>query len=154
LGKGVGKVGSSITRLGRCFSGDEKRFGFLEKVKLRNDHQVDYIIFAIPNSLVNYSRTDDHAVPIYKNSEPLSITFKVSKYPQETLGQLLRKLRLKKGLEQWELARKLRVNRNSVCEWEKDRKRPSRESMEKLAKFFRIGRKTLEDLKIEINEAF
>jgi len=62
---------------------------------------------------------------------------------------LLRKLRLEKGLEQRELARKLRVNKNSVCEWEKNRKKPSRESMEKLAKFFRISIKRLEDLKME-----
>jgi len=73
----------------------------------------------------------------------------VSKYPTKTLGQLLRKLRLEKGLEQRELAKKLRVNKNSVYEWEKDRKKPSRESTEKLAKFFRISIKRLGDFKTE-----
>jgi transcriptional regulator with XRE-family HTH domain len=65
------------------------------------------------------------------------------------LGQLLRKLRLENGLEQRQLARKLRVNKNSVCEWEKDRKGPSRKSMDRLAKFFKISVKRLEDFKRE-----
>jgi len=64
----------------------------------------------------------DHVVSIYKNSHPVNITFTVSKYRSESLGQFLRKLRLEKGLEQWELAKKLRVHRNSVYEWENDRK--------------------------------
>jgi len=57
-------------------------------------------------------------------------------------------LRLQKGLEQRDLVQKLLVNKNCVYEWEKDRKKPSRESMAKLAKFFRISRKRLEDLKM------
>ena len=73
----------------------------------------------------------------------------MSKYPTKTLGQFLKKLRLEKGLEQRELAKKLRVNKNRVYEWEKDRKKPSRESIAKLAKFFRISIKRLEDLKME-----
>jgi hypothetical protein len=32
----------------------------------------------------------DHAVPIYKNSRPVNITFTVYRYPSETLGQFLR----------------------------------------------------------------
>jgi len=81
----------------------------------------------------------------------VSITFTVSKYPSETLGQSLRKLRLEKGLEQRELARKLRVHGNTVYEWENDRNKPSGRSMERLAKFFKISRKTLEDFKIDRN---
>ena len=82
--------------------------------------------------------TVDHAVQIYENHEPLCITFRVSRYPSETLGQVLRRLRLEKGLEQRELARKLRVHRNSVCEWENDKHRPSGETMERLTRFFKI----------------
>jgi DNA-binding XRE family transcriptional regulator len=106
-------------------------------------------VFGLPNSLVNYTRTDARAVQIYKNSHPLSITFTVSKYPSETLGQFLKKLRLEKGLEQWELAKKLRVHRNTIYEWENDRHRPSGKSMERLTKFFRISVKRLEDFKKE-----
>jgi transcriptional regulator with XRE-family HTH domain len=62
---------------------------------------------------------------------------------------LIRKPRLEKRLEQRELARRLRVNRNSVCEWENDRNNPSGESIERLAEFFRMSRKRLGDLKME-----
>ena len=47
------------------------------------------------------------------------------------------------------MARKLRVHKNTVYEWEKDRKGPSRKSIEKLAKFFKISAKTLEGLKMD-----
>jgi transcriptional regulator with XRE-family HTH domain len=89
------------------------------------------------------------AVHIYKTDDYAKITFSVSKYPAKTLGQLLKKLRLEKELEQRELIKKLRVNKNSVYEWENDRKKPSRESMERLAKFFRISREALEDLRMK-----
>ena len=70
------------------------------------------------------------------------------------MGQFLRKLRLEKGLEQRELARRLGVHRNTVYEWENDRKGPSRKSIEKLAKFFKIGSKILEDFKTDRKEGF
>jgi DNA-binding XRE family transcriptional regulator len=89
------------------------------------------------------------AVPIYKTDNYAKITFSVSKYPTKTLGQLLRKLRLEKGLEQLELAKKLRVHRNSIYDWESDRHKPYGKSMERLARFFRIGIKRLEDYKME-----
>jgi DNA-binding XRE family transcriptional regulator len=89
----------------------------------------------------------DHAVQIYKNSHPFNITFTVSKYPSETLGQFLKKLRLEKGLEQKELAKRLRVHRNTVYEWENDRKGPSIKGMERLARFFEVRAKILEDFK-------
>lgn len=63
-------------------------------------------------------------------------------------------MRLEKGLKQKELAKKLRVHRNTVYEWENDRKGPSRESMKKLAKFFKIGSKILEDFKTDRKEGF
>jgi DNA-binding XRE family transcriptional regulator len=89
------------------------------------------------------------AVSIYKTDDYAKITFSVSKYPTKTLGQFLKKLRLEKGLEQRELVKKLRVNKNCVYEWEKDRHRPSAKNMERLARFFGMGRKALEELKME-----
>jgi transcriptional regulator with XRE-family HTH domain len=61
----------------------------------------------------------------------------VTEYPSGTLGQFLRRLRLEKGLEQKQLAKKIGVHKLSVYCWEKDRKRPSRKSMERLVRFFR-----------------
>jgi DNA-binding transcriptional regulator YiaG len=89
----------------------------------------------------------DHAVSIYKNHEALCITFSVSRHASETLGQFLRKLRLEKGLEQWELARKLHVHRNTVCEWENERKRPSEKKLKTLARFFKVSRESLRSLR-------
>lgn len=82
---------------------------------------------------------------IYQNSQPVIITFTVSRYSSKTLGQFLRKLRLEKGFELKQLAKRLRVHRNTVYEWENDRHKPSGEGMERLARFFEISRKALED---------
>jgi len=96
-----------------------------------------------------YELSPDHAAHIYKKSQPLSVTFTVSKYPSETLGQFLKKLRLEKGLEQRELGQRICVSEVSVYNWENERKVPSKKSMERLAEFFKIRRKTLEDFKME-----
>jgi len=56
----------------------------------------------------------------------VNITFTVSKHPSETFGQFIKKLRLQKGLEQRELARKLTVRGNTVYE------KVSRESLSSL----------------------
>jgi DNA-binding transcriptional regulator YiaG len=87
--------------------------------------------------------TDDHAVPIYKNSQPVKITFTVSKYATRTLGELIRELRLEKGLEQRELAKRLGVHRNTVYDWETDRHRPSPKNMGRLVQLLGISRKRL-----------
>jgi len=50
-------------------------------------------------------------------------------------------------LEQGQLAKKLRVHRDTVYEWENDRKNPSGKNMERLAKFLKIDAKILEDFK-------
>jgi transcriptional regulator with XRE-family HTH domain len=56
----------------------------------------------------------------------------------ETLGQFIKRLRLEKGLKQKELAKKLRVHRNTVYEWENDRHKPSGKSMERLAPLLKM----------------
>jgi len=66
---------------------------------------------------------------------------------------LIKKLRLEKGLEQRELAGKIGVSGTSVYNWENDRKRPSRKSMERLVKFFKISRKKSDDYQIEKKKA-
>jgi transcriptional regulator with XRE-family HTH domain len=70
-------------------------------------------------------------------------------YPTETLGQFVRRQRLEKGLEQEELAKKLRVHRNTVYEWENDRRLPTRKNIRGLVKFFGARKKALEGLKVE-----
>jgi len=89
----------------------------------------------------------DHAVQIYKNSHPVNITFSVSKYRSETLGQFIKKLRLEKGLEQRELAKRLRVHPNTIYDWENDRKRPSERKLKTVAQFFKVSRESLSSLR-------
>lgn len=85
----------------------------------------------------------DHAAPIYKKSQPLNITFTVSKYPSESLGEFLRKLRLEKGLSQKQLAEKIRVNEMTVVGWEKNHRIPMKINLLELAKFFKVKEKIL-----------
>jgi len=106
------------------------------------------------NSSLQELRTADHAVPICKNSQPVNITFSVSKYASGTLGQFLSKVRLEKRLELKQLAKRLRVQRNTVYDWENDRNVPSIKNMERLARFFRVSAKSLEDLKMERKKVF
>jgi ribosome-binding protein aMBF1 (putative translation factor) len=54
---------------------------------------------------------------------------------------------LEKGWERKELAKKLRVHKNTVCEWENDRKRPSGKGMERLIRFFKVTRGIMDDFK-------
>lgn len=54
---------------------------------------------------------------------------------------------MENGLEQWELAKKIRVHRNTVYEWENDRKGPSKKSIERLVRFFRISEVKLKKFK-------
>ncbi len=53
----------------------------------------------------------------------------------ETLGDHLRKRRLDRGLTQKELAAMLGVDETSVYNWEKNRCRPARQMMQKIAAF-------------------
>jgi transcriptional regulator with XRE-family HTH domain len=78
----------------------------------------------------------------------------VSKYPIKTLGQFLRKLRTEKGLERKELAKKLRMHKNTIDDWENDRHKPSAKSVERFGKFFKINRKKLEDFKTDRRKGF
>lgn len=63
-------------------------------------------------------------------------------------------MRLEKGLEQRELARKIGVGEASVYNSENDRKRLSPKSMHRLAQFFKISRRILEELEMESKKDF
>jgi hypothetical protein len=65
------------------------------------------------------------AAPFCQKSAFPAIAFTVSKYSSETLEQLIRRLRLEKGLKQKELAQKISVSATTVYNWENDRKGPS-----------------------------
>jgi DNA-binding XRE family transcriptional regulator len=80
------------------------------------------------------------AVPNYQKSKcrgkPLIISFKTSRYPAKTFGQQVKKFRLEKELSQKALAEMLEVNKMTIVNWEKDRRKPSREHKERIIDFF------------------
>ena len=75
------------------------------------------------------------AVQSYKKFA-LKLTFKISRYPNETLGQKIKKLRLEKGLKQVELAVFLGVSEYTVRNWEKGRTQPSGEFLRQIEGIF------------------
>jgi len=85
--------------------------------------------------LAAMSHKHTRAVQSYKKFV-LKLTFRVARYPNETLGQKIRKLRLEKGLKQIELASALGVNEDTVRNWEKGRMRPARGFLRKLEGYF------------------
>lgn len=56
--------------------------------------------------------------------QPLRLWFRISRYPDKTLGQRIRKARLEKGLYQVDLAKRLKVSEMTIVNWENDRTRP------------------------------
>lgn len=85
----------------------------------------------------------DRAAPFYQKSNSLTITFTVSKYPSESLGELLKKLRLERGMTQKQLAEKIPVNEMTVVCWEKNLRKPRGRNIEKLRVFFQEQEMTI-----------
>ena len=73
----------------------------------------------------------------------VKIRFEVSKYPSDTFGQYIEKLRLKSGPLQKELVSLLDVHEISVVGWEKSKYLPKRGSHRRLVQFFEIGGREL-----------
>lgn len=57
-------------------------------------------------------------------STPLKLWFKASRYPDQTLGQRIRKARLERGLYQEDLAKLLKVTETTIANWELERTNP------------------------------
>ena len=66
----------------------------------------------------------DHAVQSY-NSLDFTFEFRLSRYPETTFGQKIKRLRLKRGFKQADLAQVLGVSEDTVRNWEKDRHLPT-----------------------------
>ncbi|MBI4706862.1 MAG: helix-turn-helix transcriptional regulator [Candidatus Omnitrophica bacterium] len=60
--------------------------------------------------------------PFHKH--PIKLTFKISRYPDKTSGQKIRKYRLERELKQIELARLLKVDEMTIVNWELDKTKP------------------------------
>ena len=80
----------------------------------------------------------NRATPNYKNSHPLVITLRISRYPGQTLGEHIRKRRLEQGLFQRNLAKLIGVDEMTIVNWEKEKTKPTRKSLEKLKTIMRV----------------
>ena len=63
--------------------------------------------------------------------------------PPRTLGEKIRFLRMRQGLKQNDLARKLRVCKTAVCQYEKDLTKPRIEHLRRLADILRTSSREL-----------
>jgi len=59
---------------------------------------------------------------------PLRLWFRISRYPDKTLGQRIRKARLERGLYQESLAKLLGVTETTIANWELERTRPVKDA--------------------------
>jgi len=86
----------------------------------------------------NYAARRYHAVPNYKNSHPLVITLRLSLYPDQTLGDLIKKWRLEKGVFQKNLAKMIGVSEMTIVNWEKGRTKPTKKNLERIKEIFGV----------------
>jgi transcriptional regulator with XRE-family HTH domain len=64
----------------------------------------------------------------------LVITLRLSLYPDQTLGEGIKKWRLEHGLFQADLAKVIGVSKMTVVNWEKGRTKPIKQNLERLEK--------------------
>ena len=76
----------------------------------------------------------NRSAPNYKNSKPLVITLRLPLYPDQTLGERIKKWRLERGLFQVDLAKKIGVSEMTIVNWEKGRTKPIKQYFERLKK--------------------
>ena len=76
----------------------------------------------------------NRSAPNYKNSYPLVITLQLPLYPDQTLGEHIKKWRLERGLFQVDLAKKVGVSEMTIVNWEKGRTKPIKQYFERIEK--------------------
>jgi len=67
-------------------------------------------------------RRDKRIRPL--NKPPIKLTFRISRYPDKTPGQKIRKYRLENELKQVDLAKLLNVDEMTIHNWELERTKP------------------------------
>jgi transcriptional regulator with XRE-family HTH domain len=68
-----------------------------------------------------------------------ALTFRISRHPEGTFGEKIRKFRLEKGLRQKDLAIMLGVNELTIVNWELDRRKPAKRHAERLRELAGVG---------------
>jgi DNA-binding transcriptional regulator YiaG len=70
----------------------------------------------------------NRSAPNYKKTKPLYYP-PTSLYPDQTLGERIRKWRLEKGLFQVDLAKRVGVSEMTIVNWEKGRMKPIKDPL-------------------------
>lgn len=60
-------------------------------------------------------------------------------------GNILYDLRVEKNLKQGQIAYDLEISQSTYCDWENSISKPKRENLRKLAEYFKVDIKNLED---------
>jgi len=99
----------------------------LRECKLQNSQFVQYRLEY--NSLRNYDQQKLQS----------KITLSVSRYPDRTFSERLRKYRLIAELKQSELTRKLGVDDMTICNWEMGRRVPCKKHRKKVSELLKVS---------------
>jgi DNA-binding transcriptional regulator YiaG len=78
-----------------------------------------------------------HSAPDYKKPHPLVIILRLPLYPDQTLGERIKKWRLEKGVFQKDLAKRVGVSEMTIVNWEKGRTKPMKQYFERLQNILR-----------------
>ena len=97
-------------------------------------HLLEYTLIRRHRFVLPNDRMSIRAAPNYKNSHPLVITLRLSLYPDQTLGERIKKWRLEQGLFQRDLAKMIGVNEMTIFNWEKGETNPTKKNLYKLEK--------------------
>jgi DNA-binding XRE family transcriptional regulator len=82
----------------------------------------------------------NHSPPNYKISYSLAIILRLSLYPDQTLGERIKKWRLEQGLIQRDMAKMIGVDEMSIVNWETGKTEPRKMNLEKLKAILRSQR--------------
>ncbi|MGA2319037.1 MAG: helix-turn-helix transcriptional regulator [Thermodesulfobacteriota bacterium] len=74
----------------------------------------------------------NHSPPNYKISYSLAIILRLSLYPDQTLGERIKKWRVERGLLQRDLAKLIGVDEMTIVNWEKGRIKPTQKNIERI----------------------
>jgi len=98
----------------------------LDPHNTRTDNLAEHFLYALPFPST-YHLSIDISLDVFNPSFPAS---------QTTIGDVIRKLRIERGLFQKQLARGIGVDEVTIVNWEKSRTRPGRRHMERLSEYF------------------
>jgi site-specific DNA recombinase len=100
-------------------------------------HEVEYDLYGYPD-VISY---ESHRCLRNYDQQKLQskITLSVSRYPDSTFSEKLRKYRLSAGLKQSELARQLGVDEMTVVNWEIGRNKPCKKYRKKVSELLLVS---------------